>query len=864
MDINEQLIAAPDPMFFLYRLGLLAVCCIAVLLLFMPAVRAFFFPVIKRNKLSDHIAYRKIGNDGRTVICEDGTLFQVVRVRGLDSDSLPSDAQADLFLKRKAWLSNLSTFSGSPFEGRIICIDTRRLVDLARNSQNAISAWMDLVFGQYMKRFSRSYRNTHYVLVAVPGTAKLAQDQLDSAVTTMVRQLGNVEQGGYSYGAEPLELARRKSSNSQLLTFLAQMLNPGHTTVVRSDALGDNDVASLLCQSKVSFRSADFGIKPSDGLALFSYRARKTWMGAVMLRTSGMRWSETLSKRLLSLDHKLVLAQWITPWDRRKSRAYVQEAMKTGGQEGVTGATANELIAAEELIDIQSSEAGELFFEYEITVFVHGETRAEVLKGISAVVTVFEDERCTAVQVTDELDERWFSLFPPYQARTRPLTPCTSNIANFVCFPSPQQGFDKCDWGQRAVQYFHTASKSAYGFIFHALDHSKAAGHTAIFGQTGGGKTVLQNILAASTLGYPDARVFILDRYDSSYVFTKACGGKYIYIDTSHEVPASEIARLNPFSLDLRADGSGDTLFVQQWLAQHTLCLDDAESLEHISRILRGMSRLDPSKRNMIEFEKECPEGSFLKTAVKSWIPGGEFGHILSTRKDSLSFSDDCRLFTFDFETILANPRLSQSILPYIAYRIEIQVKRLGCPWLLIVDETKALLSGNSVFAEWYGKLHDEARRLRGVIFSSFQRIDQAAKLNALSLMKEACTNLLFLPNESADAHDYMTVLGVGDQSFSAIKRQSPLTEDLEYFAVLQRKNQGSVILTTDLSDLNDSEHGPLMQLFESGPEAANEFRRFELQYGAGPAAVGPYLEARKEKHRRESGAGNHLEEAAE
>lgn len=864
MGLEAEILEVPDKTVLLWQLAMLVVVTCSLFALFMPSVRMFFFPVKKRTKLADHLGYDRIDSDGRTVFCRGGARFQVVRVRGLDSDALATATQEDLFLKRKIWLHGLSAGGQFPFQGRLMLIDQRRVVDLTRNTQGRVSYFIDLIIKQYMRRFERSYRNTHYVVIVIPPKATHPQEQLETAVRNLVRQLGSVESASNSYGAEPLELGRKGSENSPLLSYLAQMVNPGFSTSVRRDALGENRVSDVVCQSYLVFKDEEIGLKISDGFGRFSHKGNTCWMSAVMLMTSSIRWGDQLPKKLLGLDQTLTVAQWVTPWDERRSRAYVKEFIKSETEEEDVAQTGlNEAVVAANLIG-GSAENSELFFTYEMTVFVYGETRQEVVRGMNKVIAAIEDSKFTAVPVVDELDERWFSLHPPYQAETRPLTPMTSNVANVVCFPSPQQGYEKSDWGQRPVQFFHTASQSAYGFIFHALDHGKAPGHTALFGETGGGKTVLQNLLAASTLAHPDARVFIFDRYDSSYVFTKASGGKYIVVDTSHDIPHAEVARLNPFSLDLRPDGGGDTPFVQRWLSDHALGVSDADSVAHIARILRQMSKLPIDKRNMVEFEKECPEGSSVKEAAKKWVPGGEFGHVLSTKPDSLDFDQECRLFTFDATRFLENARISQTVIPYLSYRIETLVSRLGCPWLMIIDETKAMLQGGKNFAEWYLKLHDEARRLRGVIVSSFQRVSQAAKSGVLHTIREACVNHIYLPNPDADRSDYMDTQGLGDREFAVVKKLSDQVRDLDFYALLRRRNEGSVILTTDLSDLNTSEEGPLLQLFESGPEAANMYRACEAEYGEGEAACRPYLKRAAEILRQKSGRGFHLEEAAE
>lgn len=67
-----------------------------------------------------------------------------------------------------------------------------------------------------------------------------------------------------------------------------------------------------------------------------------------------------------------------------------------------------------------------------------------------------------------------------------------------------------------------------YGANFYLNLNDGDVGHTLILGPTGAGKSTLLNLLAASSLKYPDSQVFFMDYGLSSLTLTLAVGGTYI------------------------------------------------------------------------------------------------------------------------------------------------------------------------------------------------------------------------------------------------------------------------------------------------------------------------------------------------
>ena len=53
-----------------------------MMLLLIPVVIRLLLPLPKETRLSDHLPFDQILKDGRTIMCRDGTLFQVLELKG--------------------------------------------------------------------------------------------------------------------------------------------------------------------------------------------------------------------------------------------------------------------------------------------------------------------------------------------------------------------------------------------------------------------------------------------------------------------------------------------------------------------------------------------------------------------------------------------------------------------------------------------------------------------------------------------------------------------------------------------------------------------------------------------------------------
>lgn len=855
--ITEEISILPSLGWLLFQI--FVIFCVGALVAFVAAPwgRRLLDPSIRRDHYSDHILLHSVLMDGETVRCTTGTLFKVIRIGGTDLDAIDEIQVEELFRRRKQML-----FALSSSRVRVRQISMRRRLDLSalKAGTGGVEggkepSFISKVLQSYSNRFTASFRNEHYIILAIEGVNDAAREELEGARRQILTTLSPYNPGVLKLG-KPEEW-------SELIEFLGSILNPGFLVRGRAALLRDmppgKSLAQIVCQSEPDFLNG----KSEDGLAKdkkhrgvvkFTHRNRETFVGAIAVSTWGDETSSDMIQRIMALESETVIHQIFDVFDRKEGTEYVESTMKSTLMAGAIGQRKQaQFQQAIEVMDGDQISEHERLCRYEFILFVHGYSASDLDARMSQAEEIFIDENYVTVRLNDDqIPFAFLGLLPPHHEPIYEITPFSSNVADFMPFSTPSQGFRKSDWGEEPIQYFHTASNAVYSFIFHENEEPLSPGHTFMFGKTGGGKTVIQNFLAISATRHKDLKAFIFDRGDASYIAVKAFGGRYFQLQSSTD-GHGEICRLNPFQLDIREDMSAETNWLIGWLIEHVGHIDrkDRDKIEDVTQAIRGLARVERRYRYMESFVNALHHKE-TKEHFADFIEGGRHAYLFrvdanrpQTVWDTLNFDNDTQIYGFDFEAVLEDPLLTEVLLTYVYYRISKEVARTGCPWLMALDELKAMLAASPAFVEKFNNWLDEARRKRGVILGAFQFIEQMLESGTLTRITNAKANFVFLPNESATREAYVETLGASQKVFDMIKKRDASTQDLDRFIVLQRPmengQEGAVVLKTDLSDLEDTEFGNLLCLFIGGHEPANRYREFEARYGY-PNCVHEYV----------------------
>lgn len=811
-----------------------------------PAFRQRVFPVVEPHKLRDHVLLDRVLEDGTTVACTDGTLFRVMQVDGVDLGSRSDEVKEELQRRRVQWIDGLADAGGGSEPIRQLTF--RTLYDHRSGVESYINPMLREVQAVWHEGFSRAYRNRHFLVLSVPPGSASGREKLVQLSEHCRTKLQD-------FKASVLEMGTPGAA-SPLLGFLAELLNPGREVEVAAhpgtpsavEASGrmwagaqDKRLADRLCGCEAMFHDG-WGARGEDGIAVFRNGPDEVWMGVLGVSVWGDESSPDILNHVMSVEAEMVVAQWLEVMDQTKARLILEDMARKHHNEMLGkkwGINRSKMDQAEAAISVVSSHSGQMWCNHQLEIFVFGRTRKDLEARMDLVIRAMEHYRIRVIRERAASEVVWFSMLPPHWRKPglqgygwhRQVKLFSGNVAHFMNFNTPARGLDTCDWGPRPVNVFKTREGTPFSFCWHISADQLATGHTLMIGNTGGGKTVLVNWLAVSSLGYDKARAFLFDRSDGSYVATKAFGGAYMHLQTD-VAEVGDACQLNPLHQDLSIHGT----WVVQWLRDFVTGCTDIESERTLVGIIQNMARIPAGKRTLKDIYQAIPSNVAIHKELERWIDGGQYAWLFGSAHDTLEFGAE-RLVTFDFTRILSDPIATKALLPYLSYRIKTAMESVGAPWLMAIDEAAALIA-DPTFRKWYFELLQEARKMRGVVVSCFQRISTLRDAGVTDLVLGQCPTRLILPNESASADDYIGLLGLTDEEFKIVNKTHPICRRLGRYVLLWREGEGSVVLDVDLQAL-----GRHLDLFRSGRGPADRLRALERSEGNVERAVRRYLQ---------------------
>jgi type IV secretion system protein VirB4 len=143
--------------------------------------------------------------------------------------------------------------------------------------------------------------------------------------------------------------------------------------------------------------------------------------------------------------------------------------------------------------------------------------------------------------------------------------------------------------------------------------------HTAIIGQTGGGKSVLLGLMAAQFLKYPNASVALFDRLRSFMVTCLALGGDWIELGSGG-------VGVQPLR---HVDQPSEFAWAHDWLVD-ALRIQHFEVLPHvkasITEGLKHVADLQPDERTLTRFCNFLGADRGARDAMLTYLAGGAYG----------------------------------------------------------------------------------------------------------------------------------------------------------------------------------------------------------------------------------------------
>ena len=392
------------------------------------------------------------------------------------------------------------------------------------------------------------------------------------------------------------------------------------------------------------------------------------------------------------------------------------------------------------------------------TVTVWDEDQDRVADKVKAIGRVLRSRGFVVAEETLNAVEAWLSSLPGQCYANLRQPPVSSlNLVHMVSLSSIWAGPERNDHlDGPPLLHARTAGSTPFRLVLHQGD----VGHTLIVGPTGGGKSVLLNVLDLQFRRYDGALVFRFDKGRSSMASILGMAGSFYELKADGEVAFQPLARI---------DDPGERAWAAEWvqmlLAQEGVALAP-DIKEAVWSALGSLGSAPPEERT-ISGLAALVQHSRLKAALEPYTIDGPWGRLLDAERDDL---DQARIQGFEMEELLPHANAARAVLTYLFRRIE---RRLdGSPALIGLDEAWALLD-DPVFGpkirEWLKTLR---RKNASVVFATQSLADVTESRIAPAIL-ESCLARVFLPNARA----------VEPQSRAAYERLGLNTRQIEMVA---------------------------------------------------------------------------------
>ncbi len=291
--------------------------------------------------------------------------------------------------------------------------------------------------------------------------------------------------------------------------------------------------------------------------------------------------------------------------------------------------------------------------------------------------------------------------------------------------------------------------------------HNGEVAHTLILGMTGSGKSYLASHLLQNAQKY-QPQTYIFDIGGSFQSLTTIFGGTYLNVGQD-----SRDFIINPFSLaptkeNLQFLFSFFRVLIEGSGQRYRLDFKEERKLwDGIER----MYVLESDQRTLSNFANIIGE---LKDRLHRWTKAGQYGFVFDNAEDTLSFA---RFQTFNFAGWGDAPEVLEPLLFYVLHRASNEItdaKQLSTfkmflldeAWLFIKNET---IRGYIISAQKTWRKHNAAMVL------ATQSVKELEESGMLQIVSESCPTKIFLANPEMDRTLYREAFHLNDTEIDLI-----------------------------------------------------------------------------------------------
>jgi len=436
--------------------------------------------------------------------------------------------------------------------------------------------------------------------------------------------------------------------------------------------------------------------------------------------------------------------------------------------------------------------------EYHYLMQVKSPTVEGIKAARSSAIEGLQSAGFLGVALDLVVDHAYASQLPAnWRSRPRSANISSRNFSGLCAMHNFTLGKrDKNPWGEAVTILRSPASQPVY-FNFHSTPNDEdsfgksALGNCQIIGQSGGGKTVLALFLMMNLIKFGTQMVFF-DKDRGAEIAIRAAGGKYLSLERGKQTG------FNPFKLEPTEQ---NILFWDDLVKFCTLIPNAPHAPREeaeISHAVRAVGLLPKQYRCFEAVLQNLPnvDANSVAERLKKWCASGALGWALDCDEDQLELSDS-QICGFDYTEILDDAMTCSAVMMYLMFRVESLID--GRRFAFFMDEYWKALSV-SYFEDFAKNKQKTIRKQNGFgVYMTQSPSDTLRSPIARALIEQTAT-FVFLPNPTADYHDYVEGFKLTESEFALLQS---LGEGSRMFLIKQ--GDKASIATLDLSGF-DSE----------------------------------------------------------
>ena len=438
---------------------------------------------------------------------------------------------------------------------------------------------------------------------------------------------------------------------------------------------------------------------------------------------------------------------------------------------------------------------GQSLGDFSLSIVLYGDSKAEVDNQVGEFVSVFTNADGNLFTETYNQLNAYFATVPGnYALNLRKLYLLNSNYADlsflFTILPGETRN---SHLGTEYLAVLETDNSTPYFLNL----HNGEVAHTLILGMTGSGKSYFCNFILQNAQKYAP-QTYIFDIGGSFQSLTTIFGGSYLNVGQD-----ARDFTINPFSLAPTKENmqflfSFFRVLIEGNEQRYRLDFKEERRLwDAIERIYV----LEPEQRTVSSFSNIIGE---LKERLHRWTQGGQYGFLFDNPQDTLSFS---RFQTFNFAGWGDAPEVLEPLLFYVLHRASNEIadpKKLATFKMFLLDEAWLFIK-NETIRSYIVSAQKTWRKHNAAMILATQSIKELEESGMLQIVSESCPTKIFLANPEMDRELYREAFHLNDTELELIAGLVPPGQMLIRKAQSSKKVQLNVDSVTHWTATNNA-----------------------------------------------------------